>query len=210
MYVARPPSTIPRTILAPLVAALWKAGPVKPMAGGEDAGALVRAVAAGDRAAFATLFRQYAPTIKALLARRGLAPAEAEELAQEALLAVWRKAWQFDPARATAAAWIFTIARNLGIDRHRRDRPPPDPDPALDPDPPAPAEALVIEAQRAARVREAVAALPPDQAEALRLAFFDGCSHTEMGARLGLPLGTVKSRLRLALKRLRAALGDLA
>ncbi|MDE2333989.1 MAG: sigma-70 family RNA polymerase sigma factor [Rhodospirillales bacterium] len=175
-----------------------------------DAGALIEAVARGDRAAFATLFGLYAPRLKAFLIRRGIAAAEAEELAQEAMLAVWRKAGQFDPARATAAAWLFAIARNLGIDRHRRVRPAPEPDPALEPEPPAPADRLLDEAQRSARVREALTSLPADQAQALRLAFFEGCSHADMERILGIPLGTVKSRLRLAMGRLRTALGDLA
>ncbi|MGC8475972.1 MAG: sigma-70 family RNA polymerase sigma factor [Acetobacteraceae bacterium] len=171
--------------------------------------AWILAVARGDRAAFAALFGQFAPRIKAFLMRRGLGAAEAEELAQEAMLAVWRKSAQFDPARATAAAWIFAIARNLSIDAHRRARPAPMPDPALDPDPPATADALLGEAQRAARVRGVLDTLPAEQAEALRLAFFEEHSHAEMGSLLGIPLGTVKSRLRLAMARLRAALGDL-
>lgn len=175
-----------------------------------DAGALIAAVARGDRSAFAALFELYGPRLKAFLIRRGIAVAEAEDLAQEAMLAVWRKAGQFDPARATAAAWLFAIARNLSIDRHRRNRPAPEPDPALDPDPPAQADMLLDEAQRAARVRQAMTGLPPDQAEALRLAFFDGYTHSEMESVLGIPLGTVKSRLRLAMGRLRTALGDLA
>ncbi len=175
-----------------------------------DAAALIQAVAQGDRSAFATLFAHYAPRIKAFLMRRGSAALDAEELAQEAMLAVWRKAGQFDPTRATAAAWVFTIARHLRIDRHRRDRPAPEPDPALAPDPPASADTLLGAAERSLRVREAIATLPADQAEALRLAFFDERSHAEMETILGIPLGTVKSRLRLAMGRLRAALGDLA
>lgn len=174
------------------------------------AAVLMQAVALGDRTAFAALFDQYAPRIKAFLIKRGSAAAEAEELAQEAMLAVWRKAGQFDPGRATAAAWIFTIARNMRIDQHRRARPAPEPDPALEPEPPAPADFLLGEAQRAARVQAAIAGLPHDQAEALRLAFFEECSHSEMETMLGIPLGTVKSRLRLAMGRLRTALGDLA
>ena len=176
----------------------------------DGAGALIEAVARGDRVAFSALFARYAPRIKALLMRRGSPAAEADELAQETMLAVWRKAAQFDSARATGAAWIFAIARNLHIDRHRRGRPLPGPDPSLDPEPPARSDALLGEVERAIRVREALASLPADQAEALRLAFFDERSHSEMGNILGIPLGTVKSRLRLAMGRLRVALGDLA
>ena len=172
--------------------------------------ALIAAVARGDRAAFAVLFGRFAPRIKALLMRRGTQAAEAEELAQEAMLAIWRKAAQFDPSRATAAAWIFAIARNLSIDAHRRASPAPADDPGLAPDPPATADALLDESERAARVRGVIATLPAEQAEALRLAFFDDRSHADIECLLGIPLGTVKSRLRLAMGRLRAALGDLA
>lgn len=172
--------------------------------------ALIVAVSNGDRAAFAALFGHYAPRIKAFLMRRGTSADKAEEMAQEAMLTVWRKGAQFDPARATAAAWIFAIARNLWIDQHRRARPTPAPDPALAPDPPPLADSVLGEVQRATRLREAIASLPPDQAEALRLAFFDGHTHSEIETMLGVSLGTVKSRLRLAMGRLRNALGDLA
>lgn len=174
--------------------------------------ALIRAVATSrDRAAFAALFSHYAPRVKAFLQRRGADTAQAEELAQETLLAVWRKADQFDPRRATAAAWIFAIARNLRIDVLRRTRravPALAPDPTDDPPPSMPADAFLIADQRARRLREAIAALPAEQSEALRLAYFDERSHSEMESALAIPLGTVKSRLRLALARLRAALGE--
>ena len=172
--------------------------------------ALIAAIAAGrDRAAFAALFSHYAPRLKSFLQRRGADAAEAEELAQEALLAVWRKAGQFDPGRATAAAWIFAIARNLRIDALRRARLAiPVADPTDDPVPPPPADALLAADQRARRLHDAIAALPAEQSEALRLAYFDERSHSEMETALAIPLGTVKSRLRLAMARLRAALGE--
>jgi RNA polymerase sigma-70 factor (ECF subfamily) len=133
----------------------------------------------------------------------------AEEMAQDVLLAVWRKAAQYDPDRATAAAWIFTIARNLRIDALRRSRlalPPPDPS-----DEPAPvplADSLLAAEDRARRLRAALEDLRPEQVESLRLAFFEDRSHSEIERLLGVPLGTVKSRLRLAMTKLRAALGD--
>ncbi len=172
--------------------------------------ALIAAVAARrDRTAFAALFSHFAPRIKAFLQRRGADAGQAEELAQEALLAVWRKAALFDPERATAAAWIFAIARNLRIDQLRRARPEfPLSDPTDAPHPPPPADALLAADQRARRLREAIAALPAEQSEALRLAYFDERSHSEMETALAIPLGTVKSRLRLAMSRLRAALGE--
>jgi RNA polymerase sigma-70 factor, ECF subfamily len=207
MYVSRQSCT------AWALAARWE-GDTGPMTDAPqapaDAALLIEAVARGDRTAFAALFKRFAPRIKALLMRRGSAPAEAEELAQEAMLAVWRKAGQFDPARATGSAWIFAIARNLHIDRHRRVRAMADLDPAFESEPPAPSDTILGEAERAMRVHEALAALPSDQAAVLRLAFFDQRTQSEMGTILGIPLGTVKSRLRLAMGRLRAALGDLA
>ncbi|MBS0562388.1 MAG: sigma-70 family RNA polymerase sigma factor [Proteobacteria bacterium] len=162
-----------------------------------------------DRKAFAGLFAHFAPRVKTYLLRRGCDAARAEELAQEAMLSVWRKAALYDPSRATAAAWIFAIARNLWIDAVRRSRLPP---PALDPsDEPAPeplADTLLVADDRARRLHAALQDLRPEQIEPLRLAFFEDRSHAEIEQLLGVPLGTVKSRLRLALSRLRAALGD--
>ncbi|MDE2006843.1 MAG: sigma-70 family RNA polymerase sigma factor [Rhodospirillales bacterium] len=180
------------------------------MPGERSHAALIHAVAASrDRAAFAMLFSHYAPRVKTFLQRRGADAAQAEELAQEALLAVWRKADQFDPGRATAAAWIFAIARNLRIDALRRARLAiPVADPSDAPEPPPAADALLSADQRARRLHDAIAALPAEQSEALRLAYFDERSHSEMETALAIPLGTVKSRLRLAMARLRAALGE--
>ncbi len=177
----------------------------------EDGATLILAVAAGDRAAFALLFTHYAPRVKTYLLRRGAGVQRAEELAQEALLSVWRKAGQFDPLRASPGAWIFTIARNLGVDDHRRARPVADAladDPSAAPEPPAAADARLDAAERDQRLREAVRALPADQLAVVRLSFFSDKPHAEIAAELGVPLGTVKSRLRLAFVRLRAGLED--
>jgi RNA polymerase sigma-70 factor (ECF subfamily) len=161
-----------------------------------------------DRAAFATLFERFAPRVKSYLMRLGAEAPAAEELAQETLLAVWRKAAQFDPARAGAATWIFTIARNLRIDAIRRERPAPAADPgALQAEPGA--EVLALAAEREGRVRMALNVLSPEQAEVVRLSFFCDEPHPAIAERLGLPLGTVKSRLRLALARLRALLEEV-
>ena len=141
--------------------------------------------------------------------RGGATPEQAEEAAQEALIAVWRRAETFDPSRASGAAWLFTIARNRRIDLLRRgSRPQPDPeDPLYQPDPPKPAEAALAEGKRDEAVRAALQSLSEEQLTVVRLSFFDGLPHAEISDRLSLPLGTVKSRLRLAFQKLRTELG---
>jgi RNA polymerase sigma-70 factor (ECF subfamily) len=173
---------------------------------------MIGAIAAhADRAAFAALFEHFAPRVKSYMLRLGAEPPLAEELAQETLLAVWRKAAAFDRAKAAPSTWIFTIARNLRIDAARRSRrgdPAPDPSDAPDAEP-AP-DAVLVEAQSEGRIQQALGALPPEQAEVVRLSFFSDKPHSEIAEALKLPLGTVKSRLRLAMARLRDLLGDLA
>jgi RNA polymerase sigma-70 factor (ECF subfamily) len=164
-----------------------------------------------DRESFARLFAHCAPRVKSYLMKLGARPDLAEELAQETMLVVWRKAAYFDPDRASASTWIFTIARNLRIDALRRERHPEDleHEPALLPEEDPPADAVVVALQRLNRVREALGDLSEDQVEVVRLSFFEEKAHSEISEDLGLPLGTVKSRLRLAMTRLRALLGDL-
>ena len=168
---------------------------------------ILRIAASGDRSAFAELFQHFAPRVKSYGLRLGAADAAAEELAQDTLLTVWRKAAQFDPARASASTWIFTIARNLRIDAIRRERPAPPPEDDADPQPLA--DAQLWGAQQDGRVRKALGALPPEQLEVIRLSFFSEAPHSAIAETLGLPLGTVKSRLRLAMIRLRTLLEDL-
>ena len=175
------------------------------------AGMIQGIAARGDRDAFAALFGHFAPRVKSYLLRLGAEPDLAEELAQETLLSVWRKAAVFDPAKAAPSTWIFTIARNLRIDAFRRQRraaPAEDPSEAPEAQP-TPDEQLVC-AQSEIRVRHALLTLPPEQAEVVRLSFFSEKPHSEIAEDLKLPLGTVKSRLRLAMGRLRDLLGDLA
>jgi RNA polymerase sigma-70 factor (ECF subfamily) len=174
--------------------------------------ALIVAVAEQrDRTAFAALFAHFAPRLRTYMQRVGLGAAQSEDLAQEVMLAVWHKAAQYDPTRTAAGAWIFTIARNLRTDVLRRSRLAlPAPDPSDDARHVPPTDALVAAEQRARRVRAAVGTLPQDQLDLMRLAFFEERSHTEIEAILGIPLGTVKSRLRRALARLRDALKDEA
>ncbi len=164
-----------------------------------------------DARAFELLFGHFAPRIKGYLIRLGTSGAVAEDLAQETMLAVWRKAALFDPARASASTWIFTVARNLRIDllRHER-RPDFDPnDPAFVPGQEPAADALMMRDDEDANLRIALAKLSPEQAEIVQMSFFADKPHSAIAAELGLPLGTVKSRLRLAMVRIRAALGTL-
>jgi RNA polymerase sigma-70 factor (ECF subfamily) len=136
----------------------------------------------------------------------------AEELAQETMLSVWRKAALFDADRASASTWIFTIARNLRIDRIRRQRPwqelTDQVAASIPSDTPSP-DVQFDEQEREVKVRAVLAELPADQMEVVTLAFMEGLPHSEIAKKLGLPLGTVKSRIRLAYNKLRSALEDL-
>ena len=177
--------------------------------GATDETLLARIAGEQDRTAFAELFGRFAGRIKAFLMKSGAASDIAEDVAQDVMVTVWRKATSFDPAKASAATWIYTIARNRRIDLIRRQkRPEPDPgDPQFRPDPPASSEAQVAASNRDAQVRRALDCLTEDQREIVRLAFFSGLSHGEIAAEIDAPLGTVKSRLRLAFTRLRKELG---
>ena len=156
-----------------------------------------------DETAFAALFGHFAPRVKGFLMRGGAGEALAEECAQEVMATVWRKAHLFDPTRASVATWIFTIARNRRIDALRKQRRPEPEDLGWGPEP-EPDQAAAMELQQESeRVVEAVSRLPPKQRELIERAFFGDLSHSEIAAETGLPLGTIKSRIRLALERLR-------
>ncbi|WP_428485465.1 sigma-70 family RNA polymerase sigma factor [Rhodopila sp.] len=173
---------------------------------------LIQAIALRqDRAAFGELFRYFAPRVKAWMLRAGASPTAAEEMAQETMLIVWRKAALFDPARAGATTWIFTIARNLRIDTMRRERHPSTLllDPADEPEPAEPADRALDIAERETRIKFALSRLPVEQAAVVHKAFYEEKAHADIEKELGIPLGTVKSRLRLAMNRLRSALEDL-
>ncbi|WP_369807098.1 sigma-70 family RNA polymerase sigma factor [Ancylobacter radicis] len=179
------------------------------MPNGEELDRLIQLIASErDKQAFALLYKHFAPRLKAFLLRQGLAASVAEELAQETMLSVWRKASYFDPQRAGAATWIFTIARNLRIDHLRRDRSVSTPDPESEDtvDDGETGEAFVLRAEREERLRTAMKSLSPEQAAIVRLSFFNDKPHSEIASELGLPLGTVKSRVRLALGKLRTLL----
>lgn len=163
-----------------------------------------------DRVAFGALFGHFAPRLKTYLRRLGCESGAAEELVQEVMLLVWRRAETYDPAQASASTWVFTIARNKRVDALRRERRPEiDPnDPALVPEADVPADQRVETRQGNDRLRAALKELPPEQAELLRMAYFEDKPHSVISAEHGIPLGTVKSRLRLAMDRLRKALRD--
>jgi RNA polymerase sigma-70 factor, ECF subfamily len=172
---------------------------------------LQRVAERGDVGAFQTLFGTYAPRVRSYMIRQGADATTAEELAQETLLTVWRKAGLYNGEKGSATTWIFTIARNLRIDRLRRDLPwqelPVGHDEEQSDDL-SPEEAL-SEIERGGRVRAALAKLPPDQSEVVSLSYLDGLSHSEIADRLRLPLGTVKSRMRLAYQKIRDCVEDL-
>ena len=161
-----------------------------------------------DRTAFIGLFKLFAPRVKAYLMRQGADKASAEDLAQDVMLTVWHRAAQFDRQKASVSTWVFTIARNRRIDTLRRARRPEiDPeDPVLVREPETPPDHHVEATQRNARLQAAVAKLPEEQEKLLRLVYFEDKSHSVIAEELSLPLGTVKSRLRLAMTKLRAAL----
>ena len=160
-----------------------------------------------DKTAFAALFRHFAPRVKAFLMKSGAGETLAEECTQEVMATLWQKAHLFDPSRASVSTWIFTIARNRKIDALRRQKRPEPEDlpwgPEAEPDQ---AEAMSLR-QESEKLAEAVAQLPDKQRKLIEKAYFGDLSHSEIAAETGLPLGTIKSRIRLALERLRHAMG---
>jgi RNA polymerase sigma-70 factor, ECF subfamily len=163
-----------------------------------------------DRTAYAEIFGYYAPRVKSYLMRLGADNAQAEEIAQDVMVTVWRKASLFDRRQASVSTWIFRVARNRRIDVFRRTkRPELDPEEQMIlPAGVAAPEERVEAAETEARVREAMKDLPPEQLELLKLAFYDGLSHREIADKLDVPLGTVKSRIRLAFAKMKTRLGE--
>ncbi|PWR01822.1 RNA polymerase subunit sigma [Meridianimarinicoccus roseus] len=158
---------------------------------------------AQDETAFITLFEYYAPRVKGFLIKSGASEALAEECTQDVMTTIWQKAHQFDPSRASVSTWVFTIARNRKIDLLRRQRRPEPEDlpwgPEAEPDQ---ADVVVLQ-QESERLTRAMANLPEKQRALVESAYFGNLSHSEIAAETGLPLGTIKSRIRLALERLR-------
>jgi RNA polymerase sigma-70 factor, ECF subfamily len=165
-----------------------------------------------DPAAFRELYEAYGPRVKAYMMRKGADAGTAEDLAQETLLTVWRKAALYAGDKGSITTWVFTIARNLRIDRLRREVPWQElPEwRVAEPSDDAPPDEALAEKQRQARVQAALAELPQDQQEVVVLAYLEGLSHSEIATRLALPLGTVKSRMRIAYQKVRSALENIA
>ncbi len=159
-----------------------------------------------DQAAFAAIFRHYGPRVKAYLMKGGASEPLAEECMQEALATVWRKVELFDPSRASVATWIFTIARNRRIDIIRKERRPEPEDLPWGPEAEPDQEDVLALQQDSERLVEAMGALPEKQRELIEQAYFGDLTHSQIAAETGLPLGTIKSRIRLALERLRHAM----
>lgn len=162
-----------------------------------------------DRSAFAALFDYFGPRLKGFIMRSGVTSHQAEEIVQDVMLTIWRKAAMFDPHRAQVSAWIYQIARNRQIDIARKEsRPVPEElkeEPGAEPD----ASQILAMDQEARQLKQALAKLSPEQSEIIEKAYLGELTHQEISAQTGIPLGTIKSRIRLGLERLRHELKDL-
>jgi RNA polymerase sigma-70 factor (ECF subfamily) len=172
---------------------------------------LIEQTSTQDRNAFAELFAAAAPRVKAFALKGGASMQTAEELAQETMIAVWRFAGRYDASQASGMTWIYAIARNKRIDLFRKERRPEiDPeDPAIKGSEPENAEQILSRQAAASELHRHLDDLPPEQAEAIRMAFIEEKSHSVIASELGLALGTVKSRIRLGLTRLKTTLVEL-
>lgn len=172
----------------------------------------MRRVAAGDRDAFALVYDAHAAPAFGLALRLLGDQAVAEDVVQEAFLSAWRQAARFDPGRGSLRAWLLTIVHHRAVDQQRRQSRtvPVSGDDAGLIQQPAASETFqeAMSSVTAASVRQALAGLPREQQQCLELAYFGGLPHGEIATRLGLPLGTVKGRIRLAMVKLRGVLAD--
>ena len=177
----------------------------------EEMAELVRRVAQSqDREAFTRLFDYFGPRLNAYLSRLGTDSGSAEELVQEVMVTLWRKASQFDASRSSVGTWLYRIARNRRIDVLRRDKSDKldQEDISLQPSGLPDMDGLLDAQFKEDQIRLALKRLPEEQLSLIRLAFFEGLSHSQIAERAGLPLGTVKSRIRLAFTRLRRELEE--
>lgn len=162
-----------------------------------------------DRAAFAALFDYFAPRLKGFIMRSGVSAHQAEEIVQDVMLAIWRRAESFDPHRAQVSAWVYQIARNRQIDIARKEKRPMPEELKEDPGAESDASQILAIEQEADLLKQALGRLKADQREIIEKAYLGELTHQEISTRTGLPLGTIKSRIRLGLERLRHELKDL-
>ena len=167
---------------------------------------MARIHASQDREAFAELFGHFGPRVKAFLMKSGSSMAMAEECTQDVMVTLWRKAHMFDPARASVSTWIFTIARNRRIDILRKERRPEPDDLTWGPEAEPEATEVISLQQESAQLTKALSELPEKQRLLIQQAYYGDLTHSEIAEQTGLPLGTIKSRIRLALERLRHAM----
>lgn len=156
-----------------------------------------------DEQAFAEVFQHFAPRVKGFLIKSGASAELAEECTQDVMATLWRKSHMFDPTRASVSTWIFTIARNRKIDLLRKQRRPEPEDLTWGPEAEPDQEDVLALQQDTERLGAALAALPEKQRNLIERAYFGDLTHSEIAQETGLPLGTIKSRIRLALDRLR-------
>lgn len=156
-----------------------------------------------DREAFSALFDYFAPRLKGFVMRKGTSGTQAEEIVQDVMLTVWRKADQFDPHRAQVSAWVYQIARNRHIDVIRKERQPVPEEMAYQTETEPDASQIMAIDQETGQLRQAIRSLSPDQRAMVEKAYLGEMTHHEISAQTGLPLGTIKSRIRLGLERLR-------
>jgi RNA polymerase sigma-70 factor, ECF subfamily len=181
---------------------------ISPDTRAHHADCMSRVAAEKCRTSFSELFDFYAPRVKSYMLRLGASDGEAEDLAQDVMVTVWRKAGMYDRKQASVSTWIFRVARNRRIDKFRRAaRPDLEADePMLRPPDIEQPDAVLDRVQVEESVRAELVKLPPEQLELLQAAFYEGLSHSEIATKFNLPLGTVKSRIRLAFGRLRGQL----
>jgi RNA polymerase sigma-70 factor (ECF subfamily) len=160
-----------------------------------------------DREAFARLYAHFAPRVKGFLMKSGTEASVAEDCAQDVMVSVWNKAHLFDPSRASVATWVFTIARNRRIDLARRDKRPEPEDLGWGPEPEMAQEDSFVLQQETDQLVQALSTLPEKQRDLIEKCYFGDLSHRDIADVTGLPLGTIKSRIRLALEKLRHAMG---
>ncbi len=172
---------------------------------------LLRVGSDKDRSAFKKLYEHFAPRLKSFLLRIGSDMSSAEEICQECMIMVWRRAETFNPDSAGASTWIFTIARNKRIDKLRKDnRPLPDfNDPSFFQIPVDKSDDILQRVEEEKKIKKALKNLPQEQAKLILSAYYEEKSHRKIADETKLPLGTVKSRIRLAINRLRLQLDEL-